>query len=245
VIGYDLTHHAYICAPGSFVANEVGIGSCTVTGNYVRTGVQLDSYLLERYAVSVGSYMHFLGMCIDSYGLSMEAKKKITQTFGWLGYGGVRAIDKGATGADTAAGSGSVLTGSNNVGAILINGATPAASIKKFDMGIKNNLRERGALSRQGTLVPGTGSSDVMGSLEAYFDEVTMLDAFLNHSNISIQAGLVDGAGIGFGVYLPKAVAPDGNWNVGGLNQDVMIPLQFVAQRDSTLGFQCQLDYVP
>lgn len=230
-------------APGSIVTNETTSG-IIVRCRYVRTGTLVESYMIEKFGVTLATYMQYLGMMIDSYGLTMEAKKKMTQTFGWLGYGGQRKIDSGMSAA-TGAGTGSVLTGSNNIGFLLVNGITPVSSIKKIDMGVKNNLRARGALGKLGTILPGAGSSDVAGSIDTYFDDTTNLDLFLNHSNASIQVSVQDKqftpAGLGF--FFPNVSFPDGNWNIGGLNQDIMIPLQFKAQRDLTLGYQMQIDY--
>jgi hypothetical protein len=241
IISYDSNTDTYTCAPGSFTVDEEF--SATIVYNYVRNGTTLKSYFIQKYGVTIPTFFHLLGMCLDSYTLSMEAKKKIMQSFGFLGYGGEVPIDSGGT-TDVEPGTGSILTGSNNIGLIYVDGADIAAPVRKLDFAIKNNLRERGALARQGTLLPGAGSADFTGSLEVYFDEESLLTAFMDHDSVSLLASMVDAGLNRFSLFLPSITFADGNWNAQGLNTDIMLPMTFRAVKDATLGYQCQLDYV-
>lgn len=221
-----------------------GIGeNLTVAYNYMRNGTTLDSYIIEKYIVGAADYLEYLGMCIDSFSLKFEARKKAMATFNFLGYGGLSRLDTIAS-ALTAPTNNPVLVASSNTGVVQMNNAALVAPTRGITFNLNNNLRERLALGQAGTLRPGSGSSDITGVMEGYFLDKALYDAFLANAAKSIFTSLVDSNGKVLSVYLPRVKFVDANPNAGGLNQDIMLPINFQAMKspDDATGYQMQID---
>lgn len=230
------------------VVDEVGASGDTIEFYFVRQGVTLESYLLEVENTDSGIIIPLTGMCLNELALTMTAKAKVMARFGWMGYG----MPSGSTTRTDTAGNATadpslnpIINTTSHIPLFYANGRPMRTSVLNFDFLLNNNLRERPAISREGTLVPGTGEASISGRLNAYFDSRKDYDDFLAHRDTSLETTFQDSAGRIINIYMPAIQMGDGTADTPGTNQDIFLNRTFKAKKavghDGTQ-FQLQID---
>lgn len=230
--------------PGSFTVDDPNTVSVTAEVSYYRNGATAPEYFaIQDNAIDAGSYQIHQGMCVNELTLELAAKAKAMLTVGFLGYGSFERPDSVFTSIAEPA-TGNIVETTNHIGALYVDNRTPVAAIRNITWKLNNNLRERLTLQRGGTLQPGTGFADFTGTLEAYFSNAKAKRAFLNHSDKSIFFSVQSGSGSGqiHHFFLPKVKFTDMEAGNPGGNQDLMTVFEWQAIKDTTLGYQCQID---
>ena len=82
----------------------------------------------------------------------------------------------------------------------------------------------------------------IEGTMQAYFEDLTLLNKFYNHTSSSFSMRLTDAGGKVMIVTFPKLYYADGNPPASGINTDVLLPLKFQAIYDATTACQIQID---
>lgn len=224
--------------------DETG-SSLTVSSNYARNGTTLSTFLVEKHFTgpTTPRFDAIIGTVFNEWSLNMEAQARILQTFGVMG---AKMLDATAThgdGGNTTASTRDIVNSTSNVGAILLDGSALAVNLSSFAMSLNNNLRERPAVGRLYTLEHGSGTIDLTGSLETYFEDGTMLAKFLNHTSFALDIPIIDSDGNLFSIHLPKAyISDEGAPTADGINTDIILTNNFQATYDSTAGYLIQVD---
>lgn len=110
--------------------------------------------------------------------------------------------------------------------------------VQELSISINNNLRRRLAVGRFGTASIGLGELNITGTLNTYFDDISILEDVLTDGfRTAINYALRDGTGRAVLTDLPQVAFSSGAPDVPGKNQDVTIPIGFQALRDPTLGY--------
>lgn len=213
-------------------------------------GLTLESYMIEKEITDAGIVIPMIGMCVNTWALNMPARGKVTETFGFLGYGlptGSTTRTDSAGGTVTDPSTDPILNTTTNLNKLLLDGYPADAYIESMDFTLNNNLRERLALQREGTLEPGSGQSMASGNMKVYFDNKQMYDKYLAHTAIAVEFALRDADGRQFSVYMPKVQRTDGTYATPGINQDIFLQLAFKAERGvghDGEEFQLQVDFL-
>ena len=230
------------------VEDEVGSSGDTIAFAYSRQGVTLESYLFEVEHTDSGIVIPLTGMCVNEFALTMTARAKMMARMGFIGYGlpsGSESRTDTCGNATAAASLEPIFNTTSHIPLFYINSRPLRNSAASMDLTINNNLRERLAISREGTLTPGSGESSIGGRLSVYFDNKQEYDAFLRHEQLSVEMRLQDADGNVFGIYLPGVDLSESTQDVPGGNQDIFLNRQFKAKKalghDGTQ-FQCQID---
>jgi hypothetical protein len=233
-------------APGQLVVadDETAVAACTADYNYARNGVSLSSFLFEKQFLSltVPEYMGFTGCVINEWGLTMGPRARVLQSFGILGAQALSATATYGDGSPVAPNANPILNSTANIQTILLDGAAAAVNVMNIEFALNNNLRDRPAIARAYTLEHGKGTIDLTGTLETYFEDGTMLDKFLLHSSSDILIPFRDADGNGMSLHMPEVKFSSGSPMVDGVNTDVVIPLEYQAILDATLGYVIQVD---
>ena len=231
----------------SMVADEAVV-TPDMSYRYLRTGVTLYSYLLEKKFTSQDPvyYQAFIATSIEQITLTLEAKKKIVGQIQWMG-GQQFDNDGDATAGDgspTAPAGNPIMVVGKNVGALLWDGAAMPATILSVDLAFKNNLRERPEVGSMFTADFGKGMINFTGTINAYFESKAMYQAFRRHQNKSLVIPLTDSDGRRYLLTYPRLTFNSGPVNDGGQDQDVMLPLEFEALKsdETSEGYVAQLD---
>jgi hypothetical protein len=132
----------------------------------------------------------------------------------------------------------------SNVGAVVEDGTPLTTAIQSIQLQLDNALRSQSAVGSKFPVGIGLGRQTISGSVDAYFEDGTLYDKFLNHEASSLSFDFADAAGNRMRVTLPKVFFTSDNPAPGGIDQDVMQNLQYQAIMDPATACQIQIDIV-
>lgn len=229
------------------VANPTGTlqaaSSATVLYRYVRTGTTKKSYLIEKSFNDIAQFIHYRGMRVASWAMNVQSEQIITGAFGFMGS---RGIAQGTTisGAKTPAGILSVCSATANVGTLQEGGSALTTKIKGVRFNLNANTRQLTAVGSKFPIGVNLGSFEITGTLEAYFEDLTLYNKFINSTDSSLVFEIVSPEDDRTIITIPALeftnAAPVG----AGLNQDAMVSMDFTAKRDSVSGAMMQVDFL-
>jgi hypothetical protein len=228
------------------IDNTAGVLQANADGAVVlqksaKTGTTKKSFLIEKSFNDIGQYLHFRGMRVASWAMNIEAEQIITGSFGFMGS---RAVLQQATiaGSKTAAGSLSVCSATANIGRIIEGGAALATKIKAARFNLNANPRSLTAVGNKYPIGINLGSFDITGTVEAYFEDETLYDKFVDHSDSSLVLEIDSAEDDRTIITIPNLkftnAAPVGQ----GLNQDCMATLDFTAKAHAGTSAMLQVD---
>ena len=226
---------------------DVGTGKTIKVwfGDYIRNSTTKKSYSIERQYLDQTSplYEVFTGMTVDTFNLAAEAASIVTATFGFLGKDSSMSTTRtsGATSIDAT--TNDVLNSSSNIASIREGGSVISGSnfVLNLSVNVANNLRRNNAVGSVGAVEMGVGESTVTGDLTTYFDDATLVDKVIDNTETSLDFRFIDSDDQVIIVDMPRVKYSSGAPDVTGKNTDVTANLQYQALRDTTLGYQLQL----
>jgi hypothetical protein len=225
-------------ATGTLQADADG---ATVLQKMARTGTYKHSFLFEKNFGDITQFTSFRGMRVSTWALNVEAEQIVTGTFGFMGE---RALRAGTTvsGSVTPASADPIITATANMGRLEEGGVTLATKIRRVNFNLNANARQLTAVANKFPIGINMGSFEITGTVEAYFEDATMLDKMVNHTNSSLVFEFDDADDNRTIITITNLKFTSG-WPVGaGLNQDVMLALDFTAIRDSVSNSMMQVD---
>ena len=223
------------------LTTESAGATVTVTGKMVRNGTTKRSVLLEKRWNDIAQYQAFRGMRLGQMNLSLTSRQIVTGSFTLMGEQGPIAGTTVA-GSSVVAPTRSVYDASNNVASLVEAGSAMTTPITSLQLSILANLRSQPAVAERYPIGIGLGTLEVTGSMEAYFQNVTMWNKFYNHTNTSLHFRLTDASSRHVLVTIPKLFFSEGDISTSGQNADVFVPLPLRASYDSTAGYVIQFD---
>lgn len=224
-------------------ATEAATASVTIKGQILRNGTTLRSYSIEQAFLDIGQYMLFRGQRVGGFNLEVSAGAIVTGAFQFMGTQAVAGSSAYGT-AYTAATSTAVVNATSNVGAITESDATLATALRTISLTLDNGLRNQPAIGTKFPAGIGQGRQTVTGSVEAYFENLTLFNKFLNHTDASLSFPVADAAGNRLRITLPKIKFGTSNPVPSGIDQDVTETLDFQALYDADTLCQIQLDFI-
>jgi hypothetical protein len=210
-----------------------------VQGDQIVNGVVFRSFSFEKEFTDLTNiFARYLGYAIDTFSLTFSADAIITGTFGFLGKKEESAAGSFGSG-NTAPTTTDVLAAVDDVHLLLYGDPTlvnPSTLLEldatAFSISVTNNLRARIKIGELGPISLGMGAVNVTGSTSVYFETHTMMDAWLNDSEINMVAIVQASDGSGYVIELPAARFTDGGRVAGGQNTDIMAEMEFNAFRE-------------
>jgi hypothetical protein len=190
------------------------------------------SLTIEQFYSDIAQYLHFRGMRVNEFSLQTRAQEIVSASISFIGLEGLTGQ---ANGSVTPAGTTSPLNATVNVGAITEGGIALATGVRSCQMNVNNNLRQSYQIGAKFPRDVLPGFADVSGVLEVYFENLTMYNKFLNHTASSYSMRFTDLAGNIFVLTMPRIQFATGAPSVPGGNEDVILPMEFTALRDSTV----------
>jgi len=219
----------------------------TIAGKAVANGTTKRTFAIERKVAKSSSgtiCQVFNGMAIDTLGLAIESQKIVNLTFGFMGK--ISSVaDNTIASAETAPSTDSPINGTNNVGAITIDGTATSERFKSFTLNLKNNLRPQDALGQEGAFDLGVGRFEVTGSASVYLENKALIADMIAHTARAFTMTLVDPAGTkSIVINLPRCQFGKADGQAGQINTDIMLNLDFTALKDATTGSTMILSFV-
>lgn len=220
------------------------LASAAITGRTLKNGTTKNSYFLEADFTDLSAVKYFSGMRVSECGVQFQASQIITGTFGFMGKKGFTASASVAS-TTTSAGTNTPMTAAVNVGEVREGGTVLTNKVQAFSFSLNNNMRARPQVGSTTTAEPGDGGVDVSGNMTVYFEDTTLYDKFVNHTETSISVKMNDVDGNKIILTLPAVQFSSGNPLAPGVDQDVFLSMDYTAFRDTTDGYTARLDFLP
>lgn len=215
--------------------------AATIITKWARTGTTKKSYLIEKSFNDIAQFIHYRGMRVSTWAMNIEAEQIITGAFGFMGS---RATPQGTTisGSKTAAGALSVCGATSNVGTLQEGGTGLTTKVKGVRFNLNANPRQLTAVANKYPIGINLGSFEITGSLDAYFEDLVLYQKFIDHNDsslvVEIDSPEDDRTILTISNLKFTNAAPVG----AGLNQDVMVTMDFTAKRNATDNAMLQVD---
>ena len=211
------------------------LSNAQIASSRMVNGTAMRSYSLEAGHQDVGQYRQYLGMVPSKYDLKIAAGALVTGSMEFMGREMLLAQSSGM-GTPAPA---SAFTPANAVrGVVDIYEGGAALSVttylKSADISIDNSLRAQEAVGVFGNAGVGSGTLKVSGKLEMYFTNQAHYEKFVNNTASSLSIPVLDPSGNGYVYHLPRIKYTAAKVNAGGLDQDLMLSLDFTALVDTT-----------
>lgn len=227
------------------VANAAGVleasSVAVITQKMLRNGTTKQSLLIEKqYEDLTNNYISYRGMRVAGLSLSFASEEIVKGTVRFMGSRGYIATNT-VSGSLTGPGSTDSMTASINVGAVVEGGVTLTTALKSVSFDLNNNVRSLTGIANVGAIGINLGSIALTGRVEAYFEDQTLLTKMFNHTTSSLNFTLTDPAGNVF-VFTFAQLKWTGNPQNPGIDQDVMLPMEFACERETTNNYMIQID---
>lgn len=234
------------------LSSDTNAGSNTVVikGAHLRnpgsaSTIVKQSYTIETGFTDVAKYFTQRGMRPGSFSMNVAAGAIVTGDFGFSGR-------DTATGTATVLGTApysvlpttatEVLNATANVGAVLKNGSALSTAVKSITLKGESKLREQEAVGSKFPAGIAYGRFTLSGKIEAYFNDLSFYNNFLNHDTVSIAFTFEDRDHISYQFTIPAAKIKSDPIAPNKVDEDVMEEMEWEAQRDATLGTQFMID---
>lgn len=213
-------------------------------GDYIRNGTTRTSGTIERGFLGQGTptYITQAGMVAGQMDWTFTTEQKVTGSFNFMGLTGSQsttALDASPDAETTAP----IMSANVNVGRIAEAGSSISSPnwARSLTVQLNNNLRMITALGSVGAVEILPGECSVSGTIETYFGSNALLAKLLNGTVGSINARLTK-SNQTIVYTVPRVTFTGGAPSAGGKNQDVLLPLQWQASKDSTTAAHIQID---
>lgn len=205
-----------------------------------------QSISAETAFTDVNKQFLHTGLRVGSFNLSVTAGEIVTGSFSFMGRE-TTAEDStvlGDTGSYTVldtAGT-EIYNATANVGAIKKDGAVLSSAVMSIELEGDAGLRVQRAVGERFPAGIGYGRFSLTGTVEVYFEDFTFFNAFINHETASLSFDFEDADHFKYQFTLPAVKFTADPISPGGIDQDVMEPLEWMAFRDSTLRTMMMID---
>jgi hypothetical protein len=219
--------------------------SAAVTGRTLTNGTTKNSYFVEVDFDDITAVKYFTGMRIGSFSLSAAAQQIVTGVFSWMGEQGFTASTTVASSVVTSANQTTAITGAANVLNVFENSGDVGVAVQAFEVNVNNNMRARPQIGQKGSAEHGDGGVDVTGNLNVYFENISLYEKFINHTESNLALKMKDADGNYIIVSMPSVYYSSGAPAGTGQDQDVFLSMDYTAIKDSTKGYTIRMDFLP
>ena len=204
--------------------------------NVLVNGVTQSSLSFEKkFLVDTATYNYFryTGMVPNTMNLSIAAGEIITGSFDFMGKGGSVAATAIASSTYVDAAAENVLSASSHVGALSL-GSFATAKILNLNLSATNNLMSARVIGSLDNADIGAGQFNVSGSVEIYFEDKAVYEAYLNATEMALSVTMGSITAKKYTIELPRIKFSDGEVVASGQNSYVMANMSFQALGDPT-----------
>lgn len=207
--------------------------------NVLKAGTTAKSFTIERAFEDIDRYGAFLGCMVDKLSLDVKPGGMVTGSFDIVGKSGSYS-NTSLDSTPTASQTNSPFDGFTGT---IEEGGSAIATLTGIQLSLANGLTPAMVLgsSTAASIVP--GRSNLTGTVDAFFDDITLLNKWVNETESSIEFTLGSGAK-SYTFLIPRVKFTGGDLNVQNEN-NVPLRLPFQALLDNVTGTNLQITRVP
>lgn len=218
-------------------ATEAASASVTIEGSTIIAGTTDHSYTIQKAMqdIDTPAYINFRGVRVAGFNLAMSSGAKTTCSFDFLGLNSEVTTTQISGRTESAKTTTDIMTSvvtGNDITAIGTNVST-AVKFTNFNIQYNNNLRELKAIGTLGAIDIRAGLIDAKANINPYFEDIQLLNAFLNNQEFALTAHCVGDDGHRLVFSMPKVKFVTQDLAAGAANQDLMINAQVQALIDA------------
>lgn len=225
------------------LTDEVAGDSVTITttATVLKAGTTRRYATIERKFGDITQYLRFTGCEADTLNLSVAPNQMVTGSFGLIG--------KGQT-TDSSAIAGSTYTAANtntpfdSFTGTIKEGGSAISVVTSMNITIANGLSPEFVVGSADSIQPSIGKSRASGNITAHFEDLTLLNKYLNETSTSITLTLID---VGLNEY--EFEFPNVRYTTGPVPSQgdgpITISLDFLGLYDSTTATNLKIEKRP
>lgn len=238
-----------VVVSGLTLADDAAGETVTIDGSGIVNGTTQHSFSLEKTFADIAQFISFTGMMVNDLTLNVASRSVLTGALSYVGKDSAIAQASIGTGTEQAASTTKVMSAVTNLKAFRENNAIFPASgntdyLKNISISLKNNLAGKDGVGFLGNVGIRSGECDVSGTFQAYFENETIYEKYVNATESSVSFRLEDPTtpANAYIVSLPRIRYGQGKVVVGGGNNDVLIDAQYQALAHATFGHTIRID---
>lgn len=209
-------------------------------------GTTKRSFTLEKMFSDVGQLFRFPGMMVSKMSLSLQKGKEVAGSFDFMGKNGVRDTVTGLPGAIADSYAHPVISPVTGIKNIRMAGQDVNARYQTFlsemSLDFDNSLAGVDALGELGNVAIRLGTIALGGSFQAYLNDGSMYDDFVNSITQSLSFVLVDTLGQGYAITLTNIDMSSVDVVAGKKDESVVLQVNWKALMDPTSGKSIFID---
>lgn len=239
------TSSSKIIAAGSTITTESAGASITLKGTAIKNGIVQNSFTAERQFQDVtNAFLLQTGLRVNDISLSFATGAISTLSFSLIGKNEVVVASSGFSGNVTAVVTPS-MNSINDVKKIIIDNTLYTGDLSKLELTIGTNAEKRMAIGSEFAQDIQQRSISVAGSLAEYFEDTVLLAKAKSFAIVKIAFVVQDALNNAYGFFIPAVRLNGGKVENGGLDQDIYIPYDFVAEVDNTYACSVMVTRMP
>lgn len=214
-------------------------------GYQVSSAVAANSNVMKSYTIEVGHsdinrYRQYTGQIVSKMAVKLGVGSIVTGSFEFMGkFMNLNNLaNLPSNSAPVASQTFTPANATKGVFDIFEGGQSISVStfIKSGEFTIDNTLRVQDAVGVFGAAGIGAGTFNANGKIEVYFADSTMYNKFLNDTVSSLALPLLDSSGNGYVYFFPRIKYTAAKVQIGGLDQDNMLAMDWQATPDQNAG---------
>ena len=230
----------------AITTGEALAATATIKGMRLRNGTAVHSYSMERLLDDQDDYFSFKGMRVNTMTITATASSILTGSFEFMGEESLAATTTLSGGAYTEAAANDVMNAVSNVAEIMEGAganltALTGQYIQELTFTINNNLRGVPAIGYAYNVDIGVGSLEVNGTMNLYYEDLTIYNKFVNSTTSGISFKIQDTNGNAYIFTFPRVRFSGDTINASGKNTDVMENMTWAGLRQATYNYTAQI----
>lgn len=225
---------------------EAAGNTIDITGQFMKNSNVDSSYAVEIEFEDITQFKLNTGQRVGDFALTAAPASILTGSFTLNGTTTTIAQTTASTGGTpTPAPTTEVMNAVDNVVNIVENGVLSTLDVTSITINMSTQPRDLQAVGNLEPVDIGTGTLQVTGEFAAYFEDQFAYERYLNFTDTNLAFVTQDSAGNAYVIDLPKINFTDGNPTAPGIDQDVILTLQYGASYDPTFDGMIGITKIP
>lgn len=195
--------------------------------NVLKVGSTRKSFTIEQGSLDIGQYTAYTGMVVDKVALSVPVSGLVTAKFSMIG----KDATISGTPLDATITAPAAKQPYIHAGGTFNEGGSPIAFLTAVELNIDNGHAVNNALGSTTARDFSPGFATITGTASAYFEDVSLINKFINATDSSLSFTLTDGTNT-LTFNLPKIKYTGANRPFSGQGS-VVVELPFTALWES------------
>lgn len=206
----------------------------TWSTNVLTVGTTPKFFSIEDYASDIDQARLFTGCTVSTMAISLAPNQMVTTTFGIVGKD--MSISSTQKTQDANSGSAPFDAYSGDVSIGNVGSPSAIAIVTSIEFTLNNSFAPTFVVGSDSTPSLEYGRAEVEGTMTVYFENVDLINRFLNETETALEVSVGDPSGNTLTFLFPKIKVNSADVPVDGATGSRMVTMSFVALYDATEG---------